>query len=304
MHKLGLIVLAYALSTAGLAWGQTTNSRQPARSLAQATTLAGVAPLTSISSFTVNGSTSPSAITFAANSPGGTIAGSGTALLDMYVPNQNHNSWSITVQAAGSTMNCGTAAQVPMSAITVSCSGAYMPSHHSGINPMEAEMGSSTTVAARYTIRVPKETAEGSYYCAAGFTTLPVVSPQLGGTGMRMAVRAVAAFYVVVGNTQIEGGLKEFKLERVPAPNGKESTWRAVVVLENRGLMYFRPTGKFEIADEQGKVVETEDFQSFPVLPKREQWGLQYHVNVQPMERIFPADQASPLGWRSAGRRV
>lgn len=138
------------------------------------------------------------------------------------------------------------------------------------INPMETELASSTQLAVRYTIRVPQGVAEGSYHCAAGFTTLPAAE-QINGTGMRMAVRAVAAFYVVIGNPPIEGGLKEFKLERVESKDDKAGGWRAIVVMENAGLMFFRPTGKLEVVDESGKVIESEDFQSLPVLPKREQ---------------------------------
>ena len=138
------------------------------------------------------------------------------------------------------------------------------------VNPMETELGYSAMLAVRYTIRAPQDASAGSYYCAAGFTTLPAAT-QINGTGMRMAVRAVAAFYVVIGNPQIEGGLKEFKLERVSSNGNKDGDWRAVVVMENHGLMYFRPTGKLEVVDAQGTVLETEDFQSFPVLPKREQ---------------------------------
>jgi hypothetical protein len=138
------------------------------------------------------------------------------------------------------------------------------------VNPMEAEMDAPAQLAVRYTVHVPPETHEGSYQCAAGFTTLPAAE-QANGTGMRMAVRVVAAFYVVVGNPKIDGGLKEFKLESVPSKDNPKGTWRAVVVLENRGAMYFRPTGKLDVLDAGGKVIESEDFQSLPVLPNREQ---------------------------------
>ncbi len=138
------------------------------------------------------------------------------------------------------------------------------------INPMEMEAEKSTSVQIRYTMHVPEGVPDGSYHCAAGFTTLPSVD-KVEGTGMRMAVRIVAAFYVILGNPVIEGGLKQFKLEPVEGADHTVTGWRAVVVLENRGLMYFRPTGKLEVLNAQGEVLETEDFQSNPVLPKREQ---------------------------------
>ncbi len=139
------------------------------------------------------------------------------------------------------------------------------------LNPMEIELEKGGFLLVRYTLRLPADLPEGSYNCAAGFTTLPTAE-QVAGMGMRMAVRAVAALYVTVGTPPIHGRLKEIKLE--PLPAGKESEpegWQAVVVLENSGLMYFRPTGKLEVLDAEGKAVETADFPSLPVLRQRDQ---------------------------------
>ena len=44
-----------------------------------------------------------------------------------------------------------------------------------------------------------------------------------------------------------------------------------MVVLENQGQMYFRPTGKLEVVDDKNQVVETEDFTPLPVLRERSQ---------------------------------
>jgi hypothetical protein len=139
------------------------------------------------------------------------------------------------------------------------------------LNPMEIELEKGGFLLVRYTLRLPADLPEGSYNCAAGFTTLPTAE-QVTGMGMRMAVRAVAAVYVVVGSPPIRGKLKEIKLE--PLPAGKESEpvgWQAVAILENSGLMYFRPTGKLEVLDAEGKAVETADFPSLPVLRQRDQ---------------------------------
>jgi hypothetical protein len=139
------------------------------------------------------------------------------------------------------------------------------------LNPMEIEIDKHTALLVRYTLRLPANLAEGSYNCAAGFTTLPPAE-QATGMGMRMAVRVVAAFYVVVGSPPILGKLKEIKLE--PFPSGKESEpdgWQAVVVFENSGLMFYRPTGKLEVLDTEGKAVETADLPSLPVLRQRDQ---------------------------------
>ena len=140
------------------------------------------------------------------------------------------------------------------------------------LNPMEMELDSSGFVNARYTLRAPADIAEGSYNCAAGFVTLPAAGEATTGIGMRMAVRIVAAIYVVVGSPPVLGGLKEFKLEAVPpSKDSKEGGWQAVVVMENQGKMYFRPTGKLEVVNDKGQVVETEDFVSLPVLRERSQ---------------------------------
>jgi hypothetical protein len=139
------------------------------------------------------------------------------------------------------------------------------------LNPMEIEIDKRAALLVRYTLRLPADLPEGSYNCAAGFTTLPPAG-QGTGMGMRMAVRVVAAFYVIVGSPPVLGKLKEIKLE--PLPSGKESEpdgWQAVVVFENSGLMFYRPTGKLEVLDAEGKAVETAELPSLPVLRQRDQ---------------------------------
>lgn len=158
------------------------------------------------------------------------------------------------------------------------------------LNPMEIELEQGGFLLVRYTIRVPADAAEGSYACAAGFTTLrPASETATEGMGMHMAVRIVSAFYIQVGNPPVLGSLKEIKLEAVPpaaapaegAPakdvkdshDSKESkgNFQAVVVLENSGRMHFRPAGKLEVLNAEGKTVETVDFPSLPVLRERSQ---------------------------------
>ena len=151
------------------------------------------------------------------------------------------------------------------------------------LNPMEIEIDKHGALMVRYTLHLPVDVPEGSYNCAAGFTTLPAAQ-EAAGMGMRMAVRVVAAFYVVVGSPPVLGKLKKIALE--PLPSGKESEpegWRAVVVLENSGIMYYRPTGKLEVLDADGKVVEAADFPSLPVLRQRDQrflFPLKTHLDV------------------------
>jgi hypothetical protein len=161
------------------------------------------------------------------------------------------------------------------------------------LNPMEIELEQGGSLLVRYTIRVPADAAEGSYACAAGFTTLrPASETAAEGMGMHMAVRIVSAFYIQVGNPSVMGSLKEIKLEAIPpaaAPAeggaakdvkdatdakdaaGKKGNFQAVVVLQNSGKMYFRPAGKLEVLDAAGKTLETDDFPSMAVLRERDQ---------------------------------
>ena len=155
------------------------------------------------------------------------------------------------------------------------------------LNPMEIELEKGGSLLVRYTIRVPADAAEGSYNCAAGFTTLrPASETAAEGMGMHMAVRIVSAFYIQVGNPAVVGSLKEIKLEAIPPPappaEGTAATdvkdpkdvkgnWQAVVVLENSGQMYFRPVGKLEVLSADGKTVETDDFPSMAILRNRSQ---------------------------------
>ncbi|WP_263366718.1 hypothetical protein [Edaphobacter bradus] len=163
---------------------------------------------------------------------------------------------------------------------------AYSCKNWLSLNPMEIELDKGGSLLVRYTIRVPTDTPEGSYNCAAGFTTLrPADETAAQGMGMHMEVRIVTAFYIQVGAPPILGSLKEITLEAIPpsAPaegppaqaikdtNDPKGSWQAVVVLENSGRMYFRPTGKLDVVDAEGKTVETADFPSMAVLRERSQ---------------------------------
>jgi len=139
------------------------------------------------------------------------------------------------------------------------------------LNPMEMDIDKDGYLNVRYTIHLPEGLAEGSYNCAAGFTTLPAASQEGTGVGLSMAVRIVAAFYVVVGKPEVSGKLEGIKLEPMPATKEHEAGFQAVVVLNNSGRMYYRPTGKVDLLDAEGNVVESEDFQSVPVLRERSQ---------------------------------
>jgi hypothetical protein len=136
------------------------------------------------------------------------------------------------------------------------------------VNPMELELEGRSQVPVRFTVRVPASAQDRSFHCAIGFRTLPTET-ELTGTGMRSAVRMIAAIYPIVGKPLVSGVIKELKLEQVPGdPN---VGWRVVVIMENSGLMLYRPTGDVDVLDAGGKVVESQKVNALPVLPKRQQ---------------------------------
>jgi len=56
-------------------------------------------------------------------------------------------------------------------------------------------------------------------------------------------------------------------MEHVPG----SADMRAVVVLENSGKMFYRPTGSLTVLDPGGQILETYDITPIPVLPERKQ---------------------------------
>lgn len=148
------------------------------------------------------------------------------------------------------------------------------------INPMETEIGPRQSVPVRYTLRVPPSASSRSFHCAVGFNSLPTAT-QARESGIRAAVRMVAAFYVIVGEPAIEGEVSDVKFE--PASGAPEPRWQAVVTIRNWGHRYFRPNGGIELVDTQGEVVGKSDFPALPVLPNRSQRFL-IPLDVRPPE--------------------
>lgn len=137
------------------------------------------------------------------------------------------------------------------------------------INPVETEVGPGRQVTVRYTLRMPA-TAESprGYHCAIGFTTLPTAS-QVPATGIRTAVQAISAFYIVAGSPGIEGEFKELRLLRTN--DGLKARWTGEVVIRNHSLTHFRPVGELSLINQDGNAVESVPLTSFPALPQREQ---------------------------------
>ena len=139
------------------------------------------------------------------------------------------------------------------------------------VNPMELEMEPKSQVLVRYSVRVPAEATQRSYHCALGFRTLPTVTEasETAGTTIVTAVRMIAVFYLTVGNPVVSGVIKDVKLEPVSSPSG--TSWRAVVIMENAGLMLYRPIGNIDVIDANGMVLESLKMSASPALPMRQQ---------------------------------
>ncbi len=150
------------------------------------------------------------------------------------------------------------------------------------VNPMEIEIGPQRGSLVRYTFRVPPSASPRSYHCAVGFSSLPTADPT-NGSGIRAAVRVVAAFYLVVGDPKIEGEIRDVTLESATGVPGHP--WRAVVTIRNSGRRYFRPEGELALIDADSKVVTQSSFPSLPVLPDRDQRFL-FPLSVEPTGKL------------------
>ena len=146
------------------------------------------------------------------------------------------------------------------------------------VNPMEFELKAEETIRARYTIRVPAGTPEGEYHCGAGFVSLPPIIKNPTAMGMQIAVRAVAAIYVYVGEPKSAPKFNGISIKTAP-----EGTLIAEAAMENQGLRHFRVAGFMEVKDAAGKIVERMDYPTIPVLPKRVQaFPIQLKTSLPP----------------------
>lgn len=136
------------------------------------------------------------------------------------------------------------------------------------LNPMEAEIPGRSNLPIRFTLRVPDNAQERSFHCAIGFVSMPPAD-EVKGIGVRTAVRVVSVLYPIVGKPAVTGSIAGLDMESVAA--GATRKRRAVLALQNDGLMFFRPRGGIDVLDASGKLVEHLALASFPVLPKRKQ---------------------------------
>lgn len=136
------------------------------------------------------------------------------------------------------------------------------------LNPMMAEIGEKSGLAARYTVKVPREAAPGTYHCAIGYTSVPPAAAQRT-SSITTRVRVISAFYILVGDYHPQGRLEGLTLEHVEDANG--GRWVAVVTVANQGNYYFRAQGDVELLDASGAVMEKAALSSTAILPQRSQ---------------------------------
>ena len=136
------------------------------------------------------------------------------------------------------------------------------------LNPMEAELPGRSNLPIRFTLRIPENATERSFHCAIGFVSMPPAD-EIKGIGVRTAVRVVSVLYPIVGKPAVVGSIAGLEMESVTY--GSTRKQRAALLLQNDGLMFFRPRGSVDVLDASGKLVEHLVMPSFPVLPKRKQ---------------------------------
>ncbi len=146
------------------------------------------------------------------------------------------------------------------------------------LNPWEARLAAEASALARLTVRVPDETEEGGYHCAAAYRLEPPLpSP---GVGLRAAVRVAAAVYVVVGDPPVaELSVTAMELER---DAGGACAGIAVTFL-NDGRRHYRATGAVLVVDATGGTVAELPVPRRPVLPgRRQRFRLRWPAGLDP----------------------
>lgn len=137
------------------------------------------------------------------------------------------------------------------------------------VNPMEGEIPGKGQLLVRYTVKVPADAPTRTYHCALGFTTLPDPKKQQQPMGIVALLRLAATFYVTVGNPPPTGEVKAISIEKFNAP--ETSGYRAIISVENSGLTNLRGSGKIDVTNEGGEIVQASEFPPVIILPSRTQ---------------------------------
>ena len=148
------------------------------------------------------------------------------------------------------------------------------------LNPVEFDLAPNEHKTIRYSFRYPDQLDEGSFHCAASFTTSP--QPGEGQIGMATNIRLITTFYAVNGRPKPSARVTSVRF--APPADNSVANRNAVLNIENTSSTYFRVNGTLEVRDASDSVIETAQFRAIPILPDR----------VQPF--TFPLKTASAPG--------
>lgn len=120
------------------------------------------------------------------------------------------------------------------------------------VSPLEFLLQPQGSQEVRYTVRVPPEAKEGTYWGIVFFESGPAQGREGGGgIGIRVRTRVGHVVYVDIGRVTRSGRIQGV---RYLPPAGREpATLR--VVFQNTGNGVMRLTGRVEVRDAQGKAV-------------------------------------------------
>lgn len=135
------------------------------------------------------------------------------------------------------------------------------------LNPVEFDLAPNEHRLVRYSMRYPDQLAEGSFHCAASFTTSP--QPSETPMGMSTNVRLITTFYATQGHPR--PAARVLNVRFAPPTDPTKASRQAIVQVENTSSTYFRVIGNLEVRNQADALIESVPFQAIPVLPNRVQ---------------------------------
>jgi len=144
--------------------------------------------------------------------------------------------------------------------------------------PVEFVLEPKATRAVSYTLHVPEDAADGTYWAVLFFDSGPVQEPKGGGIGVRMRVRVGHVVYVNVGRITRQGRIEGVRYR----PPGGRNPPQLRIKFHNTGNGLMRLNGRVELRDAEGRVVATGTVQNAAALP-----GPPYEI-AAPLEKAPP----------------
>lgn len=116
----------------------------------------------------------------------------------------------------------------------------------------------------RYTIRVPEDAADGTYWAVLFFDSGPLEESEARGVGVRMRVRVGHVIYVNVGRVTRAGRVEGL---RYRPPEGRNPA-QVRIKFRNTGNGLMRLSGRVELRDAEGRVVARARVHNAASLPQ------------------------------------